>query len=184
MSVSQLLVLASLGALAQTAPTTSTTSPTAAMDPAACPLHAQHMATRAQEVDAHGDHAMGFPHSGSQHHFRLAAGGGAIEVEAVPADTAVTTAIRGHLRQITDAFASGDFSTPQAVHGFPPPGVDTMARRRADITYRYEDLPNGARVRITSADAEALAAIHAFLRFQIDDHRTGDPLAIEPRPGA
>jgi hypothetical protein len=31
----------------------------------------------------------------------------------------------------------------------------------------------------TTKDRKALAAIHEFLRFQIADHRTGDPGKIE-----
>ncbi|PYR73529.1 MAG: hypothetical protein DMF86_20265 [Acidobacteria bacterium] len=33
------------------------------------------------------------------------------------------------------------------------------------------------RVRITTKDARALEAVHAFLRYQIKEHRTGDPMA-------
>jgi len=32
-------------------------------------------------------------------------------------------------------------------------------------------------VRITTKDARALEAVHAFLRYQIKEHRTGDPMA-------
>ena len=38
------------------------------------------------------------------------------------------------------------------------------------------------RVRITTKDSAALAAIHEFLRFQIEDHRTGDRTEISDRP--
>jgi hypothetical protein len=31
---------------------------------------------------------------------------------------------------------------------------------------------------------KALAAIHEFLRFQIKDHRTADPLALQQLPGS
>jgi hypothetical protein len=33
-------------------------------------------------------------------------------------------------------------------------------------------------------NAEALAAVHEFLRFQIKDHRTDDPLAIQSNPSS
>lgn len=39
----------------------------------------------------------------------------------------------------------------------------------------YEDLERGGRVRITTEDPTAQAAVHAFLKAQIADHRTGDP---------
>jgi hypothetical protein len=34
-------------------------------------------------------------------------------------------------------------------------------------------------VSIKTANAEALAAVHEFLRFQIEDHQTGDPLEVK-----
>jgi hypothetical protein len=36
-------------------------------------------------------------------------------------------------------------------------------------------------VRITSSDAEALAAVHDFLRFQIKGHKTGDTTEVRPQ---
>jgi hypothetical protein len=37
----------------------------------------------------------------------------------------------------------------------------------------------GGRIRITTNNKEALAAVHEFLRFQIADHQTGDSTEIE-----
>jgi hypothetical protein len=37
----------------------------------------------------------------------------------------------------------------------------------------------GGLVRLRTENAEALAAIHEFLRFQIKDHQTGDSLEVE-----
>jgi hypothetical protein len=33
-------------------------------------------------------------------------------------------------------------------------------------------------VRIATSNAEALDAVHAFLRYQITEHKTGDPLTL------
>ena len=43
------------------------------------------------------------------------------------------------------------------------------------MKYRYEEMTEGARVVIATTDAAALAAIHDFLRYQIREHKTGDP---------
>jgi hypothetical protein len=43
----------------------------------------------------------------------------------------------------------------------------------------FEETPTGARVVITTADKESLIAVHKFLRFQIDEHKTGDP-TVDP----
>jgi len=46
------------------------------------------------------------------------------------------------------------------------------------IAYTYEETPSGGRVRLVAGDATAIAGIHEFLRFQIEDHRTGDAETI------
>jgi len=132
------------------------------------------------EVNRRGDAVMGFAHEKTTHHFRLRRDGGEIEVTANDAADAESTAqIRGHLTHIAQMFRDGNFTAPILIHAQNPPGTDVMTRRKADIDYRLEPLPSGARVRITTANPEALAAVHAFLRFQITDHRTGDPLTIQ-----
>ncbi len=127
-----------------------------------------------------GKQAMGFDQERSVHHFLLQKTGGAIEVTAKdPADLALAKEIRAHLRHIRSAFSEGDFALPMFIHDKPPPGIDVLKTRREALALRYEDLPSGGKVLVTTADADALAAFHAFLRFQITEHRTGDPL--EPR---
>ncbi len=53
------------------------------------------------------------------------------------------------------SFAEGDFEKPLMTHGEMPPGVATMQRLKAKITYTYD-----------------------FLRYQIREHATGDPLTV------
>jgi hypothetical protein len=53
-----------------------------------------------------------------------------------------------------------------------------MKDKRAEIFYLFEELPTGGRVRIKTANADALKAIHDFLRFQIEDHHPGDTTDI------
>jgi hypothetical protein len=132
-------------------------------------------------VENHGDQAMGFPHDKTTHHFLLSETGGSIQVAANdPKDSADIQAIRMHLEHIAVAFAAGDYSTPVFVHDEVPPGVTSMKLLKDQIHFRYESLDAGARVAIASNNPLALAAIHDFLRFQITDHRTGDPLEVEP----
>ena len=143
-------------------------------DPATCPMHAQHTA-----VDQRGDQVMGFSHEKTRHTFRLYAEGGAVEVRANDAaDAESVAAIRTHMKEIADDFAKGDFGKPRQIHGRVPDGVEVMKELGGAISYRYEELERGARLRIATKDARALQAVHAFLRFQISDHRTGDSAAI------
>ena len=138
--------------------------------------HEQHMAL----MKARGDQAMGFDQDKATHHFRLTATGGAVEVGANDAaDLATRDQIRAHLKMIAAQFADGVFDKPEQTHAETPPGVPTMRARRASIAYAYEEMPQGGRVRITTSDATALAAVHDFLRYQIREHATGDPLTIQ-----
>ena len=120
---------------------------------------------------------MGFSHEKTTHHFRLLSDGGAIEVEANDAkDTANRDQIRAHLTQIAEMFTAGNFETPLFIHGQTPTGVPEMKPLHDVIGYRFESTAQGGRVRITARSPEAIQAVHEFLKFQITDHHTGDPL--------
>jgi hypothetical protein len=148
-----------------------------------CPLAAgtAHSAghDHAGDVARRGEEGMGFSQERTTHHFFLTSDGGSIEVTAkVAADTASRDQIRIHLAHIREMFAAGDFSVPMFVHDTVPPGVSTMKRRAGAIRYSEEEIAGGGRVRISTTDADARDAIHDFLRFQIQEHRTGDPVAL------
>ncbi len=136
-------------------------------------------------VNERGDHAMGFSHEKTTHHFRLTSEGGAIEVTANdPNDAASQEMIRTHLAHIAMVFKEGDFSTPMFVHGEAPPGVPTMKRLKADVSYTFEKIDFGGRVRIATANPDAVEAIHEFLRYQIQDHQTGDSVETDKQASA
>ena len=154
----------------------------AAQDMQSCPMHKEHMKEAAQhqaDVEKHGDEAMGFPHDKTTHHFRLYSDGGDIEVIANDSeDSKNVQAIRSHLTHIVAMFSNGEFSIPMFVHDQVPPGVPMMKEKHAEISYGFEELPAGGRVRIKTTSLDALKAIHDFLRFQIADHHTGDTTEI------
>src|SRR5215475_8886387 len=132
------------------------------------------------DLSHRGDQGMGFMQDKTTHHFILSKDGGSIQVTANSAqDSASIDEIRMHLRHIERAFRSGDFNIPMFVHDQTPPGVPAMTRLKDQIQYKYEALKDGGRVRVTSANAEAIAAVHEFLRFQITDHKTGDTLEVK-----
>jgi hypothetical protein len=127
--------------------------------------------------------AMGFDQAATTHHFLLFNDGGAIEVAVDdPADTKNRDAIRSHLPHIATMFADGDFDAPMLVHDSTNvPGTKGMTQRKAMIRYQYVETANGGRVNIVTSDADALAAVHAFLKFQIAEHKTGDPTTVRKR---
>lgn len=153
--------------------------------------HTEHTAAQPQqshhehhaEVNQRGDKVMGFSHEKTAHHFRLKSDGGVIEVAAIdPNDAASRDQIRHHLNHIAQKFAVGDFTAPMLIHAKTPPGVPVMKQLKAAIKYRLETTERGARIRITTSNTEALAAVHDFLRFQISDHKTGDSGELEKTP--
>ena len=133
-----------------------------------CPDHANH-------VDQRGDKVMGFSHEKTRHAFRLFEDGGAIEVRANdPKDAESIASIRSHFKDIEKDFTAGVFTKPEEIHARTPDGAEVMKELRTEIRYQYEELPEGARLRITTTNARAVEAVLAFLKFQIGDHRTGD----------
>ena len=161
-----LLIALAIGASAQ-----SNEKP---ISPAECPMHAAHT-----QMNERGEKGMGFSQTATTHHFLLNSNGGVIQVEVKnSADAANRNEIRMHLGHIAKAFQDGDFDIPMFVHDTVPPGVPEMKRLRKNIQYSFEETPDGGRVVISSANKEALEAIHRFLRFQIEEHKTGDPLDV------
>jgi hypothetical protein len=129
-----------------------------------------------------GDHVMGFDQTKTTHHFLLQKSGGSIEVTANSAgDRESSEQIRMHLKHIAKMFAEGNFSAPMLIHDQTPPGVPVMQDLKGEIEYNYEEIDRGAAVRISTKNPTALKAIHDFLRFQIKEHKTGDPLRISKR---
>lgn len=117
--------------------------------------------------------AMGVDQYTSSHRFDALPDGGRIELQRATDDSAGVAQIRRHMREIARAFAGGDFTTPAFVHAGEVPGTRVMAAKRGAIRYEARDLPRGAEVRISTADGEALAAVHAFIAYQRRDHRAG-----------
>jgi hypothetical protein len=144
--------------------------------------HEQHMAQMKKdaEMKQHGHMAMGFDQDKATHHFTLTSNGGAIAVVANDAaDQTTRDQIRAHLQEIANAFGQGDFEKPLMTHGEVPPGVSGMQRHKSEITYTFERSERGGVVRIATSNADALNAIHDFLRYQVTEHATGDPVAVQ-----
>ena len=126
-----------------------------------------------------GEKGMDFSQTTTTHHFFLRSDGGAIQVQANdPKDTATRDTIRTHLTHIAHAFSEDDFDIPMFVHNTTPPGVREMKRLKNKITYTFKETPSGGRVVMSTTDPDALAAIHKFLTFQIDEHQTHDPASV------
>jgi hypothetical protein len=136
-----------------------------------------------QDHHAPAERVMGFDQGRTAHHFLLFKDGGAIDVSVKDAgDAKNRDAIRSHLPHIAMMFGNGNFYAPMLVHDSANvPGIKVMAARKDAIRYQYAETPNGGRVTIVTSEPEALDAVHAFLQYQITEHKTGDPATVRPR---
>jgi hypothetical protein len=144
---------------------------------------AARQAGQAHHLDARGKQVMGFDQQKTTHHFLLYEDGGAIDVSVKDsADETNLKAIRDHLPHIAHLFSAGQFDAPMLVHDRKDvPGTADLARLKDRVKYAYVETKTGGRVNIVTTDKAALAAVHAFLRFQITDHETGDSLSVGKR---
>jgi hypothetical protein len=143
--------------------------------------HEQHLAQmdKDSKMKTRGAAAMGFDQDAVAHHFTLSTDGGTIRVEVRDAaDEASRQAIQKHLEQIAKDFAKGSFEAPLATHAEVPPGVPTLQRLGTAVAYTFERTASGGTVRITTSNEDGVKAIHDFLRYQIREHQTGDPLGV------
>ena len=132
---------------------------------------------RHADVTRRGEAVMGFDQTTTTHHFRLAPDGGQIEVTANDAKDATSIAqIRMHLQHIAKSFAAGNFTAPMLIHAKEPPGVKAMKRGGDRIAYSFEEIERGGVVKMVTASPALRDAVREFLRFQIKDHQTGDPV--------
>jgi hypothetical protein len=147
------------------------------------PLGLSAVQTHHPSVDQRGAAVMGFDQGLTTHHFLLFPDGGAIDVSVRnPSDMKNLDAIRSHLPHIAIMFGDGNFEAPMLVHDSKNvPGTAVMTERKATIRYDYLETRTGGRVNIVTTDEESIAAVHAFLRFQIADHETGDSTTVRTR---
>lgn len=145
--------------------------------------HAQQQtATDHAQMNHRGAQVMGFDQEKTTHHFLLFEDGGAIDVSAKDMTNKTDLeAIRAHLPHIAMKFGQGDFAAPALVHATDVPGTKELATLKDKVSWTYAETPAGGRVDILTTDPAALSAVHAFLKYQIEDHKTGDPLTPRKR---
>ncbi len=132
-------------------------------------------------MQARGAHVMGVDQYTSAHVFEDLPDGGRVVLERDDAgDSAAIAAIRLHMREIAASFRAGDFTKPFQVHAQTVPGTAVMRDRRAAISYAPVDRPRGGEVRLTTRDSAAVRAIHEFLAFQREQHRTAGHEGMKP----
>jgi hypothetical protein len=120
--------------------------------------------------------ASGLDNERVDRHFYVLKNGGAVEVLAKnPNDEATVKAIQTYLKKESDLWTKGNFETITAVYGRPPEGTPQLKKLRNDVTFAVVPEENGAVLRMLTVNPTAKSAIHDYLRFQIDQLKTGDP---------
>jgi hypothetical protein len=120
-------------------------------------------------------------HPAATHQFQALPNGGAIEIQA--GDAAGIAHVREHLQEVTAAFTATNPPAELVEHVKCMPGGATMLAKRSTLTLAYRELPRGAELRITTADAEALKAVHEFIAFQ-REHTGGAAAAAHAQHAA
>jgi hypothetical protein len=118
----------------------------------------------------------GFESDRVNRHFYVLKNGGAVEITAKDAnDESTIKAIQSYLKKESDMWTKGNFDTIAAVYGKAPEAIAQLKKLRDNVTYAAVPEENGAVVRMLTVNPMAKTAIHDYLRFQIDQLKTGDP---------
>lgn len=137
---------------------------------------------RQQQVAEKGSDVMPFDLKATTHVYEKTENGGVQGVVADdPDDAENVAAIREHLREQADAFSRGEFSDPASIHGEQMPGLAELEAGAERVEVRYEGLPDGARIVLTSEDPGLVGAVHRWFDAQLSDH--GDDAREADGPG-
>jgi len=97
--------------------------------------------------------------------------GGVMHVVAKEDDPNLVKSIQDHLRQLSLAFAKGDFSLSEKMHGADMPGLLQLKTAKPDdIRYEYKGLANGAQIHFSTEYPQFDQALHEWLNAQGKDH--------------
>lgn len=118
----------------------------------------------------------GFESDRVNRHFYVLKNGGAVEITAKDAnDESTIKAIQSYLKKESDMWTKGNFDTVAAVYGKAPESTVQLKKLRDNVTYAVVPEENGAVVRMLTVNPMAKTAIHDYLKFQIEQLKTGDP---------
>ena len=127
-------------------------------------------APRQVQVERNSEKVMPFSMQSSKHFFVPTPAGGVQTVLVHDGNRTQIALVRSHLRKEAAAFAHGDFADPASIHGGDMPGLHAMRAGSERIKVRYADVPNGAKITYTTADAALVSALHAWFKAQVNDH--------------
>jgi hypothetical protein len=125
---------------------------------------------RQKQVERNSMQVMPFSMDATMHHFDPTPTGGVQRVMVHNGDRRQIALVRAHLRHEASAFAHGDFSDPQAIHGGLMPGLGAMRAGAGRLHVSYAELSNGAQITYATHDPALISAIHQWFEAQLRDH--------------
>jgi hypothetical protein len=138
---------------------------------AACGQDGDDASDRQAEVAERGAGVMPFDLDATTHRFEPLDDGLLQTVVADdPADADQVALVRDHLTDEAERFAGGDFDDPASIHGDQMPGLDDLRAGFDEIDVVYAEVPDGATITYTTADADLVAALHDWAEAQVTDH--------------
>lgn len=111
---------------------------------------------------APGDARIGFTSGSIRETFIPTSYGGIEDAVALEPSAVAVKILRTQTRKRAAAFARGDFVDPTNPHGDLVPGLREMRRQWNKMHVRYEDVPNGSRIRYSTSDPVMVEALHQW----------------------
>ncbi len=140
----------------------------------------QSPASREIELNSRFSKALGVDANKIVQHYYLVKNGGVIEFAAKDSsDNAAISAVQKYFETQKDLFEKGRNDADADVHGKIPDGMLILKKLRNEITFFAVKNEDGGALRMFSTNDQARQAIQDFLKFQINEHKTGDPLVAE-----
>jgi hypothetical protein len=138
---------------------------------AACGKDGDETGDRQAEVADRGAEVMPFDLDATTHRFEPLDDGLLQTVVADdPEDADQVALVREHLTDEAERFAGGDFDDPASIHGDEMPGLEALRAGFESIDVTYAEVPDGATITYTTADADLVAALHDWAEAQVTDH--------------
>jgi len=126
---------------------------------------------RQEQVAERGAEVMPFDLEATTHVYEKTEDGGVQKVVADdPGDAENVAAIRAHLEEEAAAFSRGEYSDPARIHGEDMPGLAELEAGAEAVEVRYEEVPGGARIILTTRDRDLVRAVHDWFDAQLSDH--------------
>ena len=127
---------------------------------------------RQADVARRGALVMPFSLEKTQHQFTKTKTGGIQRVVVRDSvDQTQIQLIRQHLQMMSENFAQGDFSGPEAIHGADMPGLAQLkAAKAGSIQIIYADEVDGASLTYSSKYKPLVKAVHRWFDAQVHDH--------------